>query len=272
VSITRVLSAIVLVLVVGGTIWFLPPAATILLAMIASALAAIELCALARAAGSTAPPLLAATAAALGTLAIAGPAAALTNAAMGDAFPLITIAATIAAGLATLALTSPGPPVYASMAVLLLAPLYVGVPLGTIAWIRATHGPPVLVWLIAVISLSDTAQYYTGTTLGRHKLSPVVSPGKTVEGAIGGFVGAYVTGALLASWALPGVSVLRAGLIALGLALFGIAGDLFESLLKRSVGAKDSSAMIPGHGGVLDRIDAYLFAGPAFFIVLRYLL
>ena len=66
------------------------------------------------------------------------------------------------------------------------------------------------------------------------------------------------------------MGVMSAGIVALLLALFGIAGDLFESLLKRSAGQKDSSTLIPGHGGVLDRIDAYLFAGPIFFIYLRY--
>ena len=89
--------------------------------------------------------------------------------------------------------------------------LLFGVPLGTVAGIRAAHGPTALVWLIAVISLSDTAQYYAGTMFGRRKLSPVVSPGKTVEGAVGGFVAAYITGALLAPWALPSMGVMSAG-------------------------------------------------------------
>ena len=269
-SISRVLSAAVLIVIVGGTIWFLPPWATLALAALAAMLAAVELCGLARSAGSTAPPLLAATAAALSAMSISA-ATATPNAASSEAFAVVAIAATLAAGLATLASTRPGPAVFASMATLLLAPLYVGVPLGTIAWIRAAHGPAALVWLIAVISLSDTAQYYTGTMFGRRKLSPIVSPGKTVEGAVGGFVAAYITGALLAPWALPFTSAMSAGILALGLALFGIGGDLFESLLKRSAGQKDSSTLIPGHGGVLDRIDAYLFAAPVFYVYLRYL-
>ena len=270
-SITRVLSALVLIVVVGGTIWFLPSWATLVLATIAAMLAAIELCGLTRALGSTAPPLLAASAAALGAIAIAGGASAIPNASGSEAFIVFSIAATLAAGLATLAMTIPGAAVLVSMATLLLAALYVGVPLGAIAWIRAAHGPAALVWLIAVISLSDTSQYYTGTTLGRRKLSPIVSPGKTVEGAIGGFVAAFVTGAVLAPWAMPSRGIVSAGILALILALFGIGGDLFESLLKRSAGQKDSSTLIPGHGGVLDRIDAYLFAGPVFFVYLRYL-
>jgi phosphatidate cytidylyltransferase len=144
-------------------------------------------------------------------------------------------------------------------------------PLGAMAWIRDVHGPAALIWLVAVIALSDTAQYYAGNLWGSRKLAPVVSPKKTVEGAIGGFVVAPLAGAALAQWALPELSIGVAGLLALGLALVGMAGDLFESLLKRSVGAKDSSALIPGHGGVLDRVDAYLFAAPTFYLFLRYI-
>jgi phosphatidate cytidylyltransferase len=124
---------------------------------------------------------------------------------------------------------------------------------------------------VAVIALSDTAQYYAGTLFGRRPLAPVVSPKKTVEGAIGGFIVGPAAGAALAGWALPGTPWFVAALVAFGLVVAGIVGDLFESLLKRSAGAKDSSALIPGHGGVLDRIDGYLFAGPIFFLYLRYL-
>ena len=166
-SITRVLSAAVLVVVVGGTVWFLPPWATLALAVLAAMLAAVELCGLARSAGSTASPLLAAAAAALSAIAISGVATPAANVASAEAFAVVAIAATVAAGLATLASTMPGPAVFASMAALLLAPLYIGIPLGAIAGIRAAHGPAALVWLIAVISLSDTAQYYTGTMFGR---------------------------------------------------------------------------------------------------------
>jgi phosphatidate cytidylyltransferase len=124
---------------------------------------------------------------------------------------------------------------------------------------------------MGVVAGSDTAQYYTGRALGRRKLAPRVSPGKTIEGAAGGLVAAVAIGAALSSWGLPGVAWPGAALGALLLALFGIAGDLFESLLKRSAGVKDSSALIPGHGGVLDRIDAYLFTFPMFYLFLRYI-
>ena len=106
---------------------------------------------------------------------------------------------------------------------------------------------------------------------GRRKLAPVISPGKTIEGAIGGLIVAPIAGALLGRWAMPEVFLGAAAVLALGLALFGMAGDLFESLIKRSAGAKDSSSLIPGHGGVLDRIDAYLFAAPVFYLFLRFI-
>ena len=105
-----------------------------------------------------------------------------------------------------------------------------------------------------------------GRAFGRRKLAPLVSPAKTIEGALGGLIVAAIAGALLARYLLPmQLSPAAAAGCALLLAGFGIAGDLFESLLKRSAGVKDSSNLIPGHGGILDRIDAYLFAAPVFY-------
>jgi phosphatidate cytidylyltransferase len=152
-----------------------------------------------------------------------------------------------------------------------MAPLYVGLPLGVIAWILCFHGPAVTTWLLVLIAVSDSGQYYCGRAFGRHKLAPAVSPAKTVEGAVGGVVVATMAGALTLPWVLPGVPFAMAAGVSLVLALAGIVGDLFESLLKRSAGVKDSSNLIPGHGGVLDRIDSHLFAAPVFYIFLRYI-
>jgi phosphatidate cytidylyltransferase len=269
VSVTRILSALVLIVGVGGTVLFLPPWATVALAALAAAAGGIELGHLARPLGvSVSAAFLALSAAAL-CVALAMPLPAETV--ERDVMVALVIGVTIAAGLITLATTPPGATVFGSIAVMMLAPLYVGVPLGTLAWVRVARGPAALIWLVAVIAISDSAQYYAGTLLGRRPLAPVVSPKKTLEGAIGGLAAAPIAGAAIGWWGLPDLSMIVTGALALGLALFGMAGDLFESLLKRSAGAKDSSMLIPGHGGVLDRIDAYLFAAPVFYLFLRYI-
>lgn len=110
---------------------------------------------------------------------------------------------------------------------------------------------------------ADTGAYFAGRLLGRRKLYPKISPGKTVEGAIGGLVVAVGMAYLLWWWLqMPTSPGLTLVIGAVG-AAFGTAGDLCESMLKRSVGAKDSSNLIPGHGGVLDRFDGVMFAAPA---------
>lgn len=151
--------------------------------------------------------------------------------------------------------------------------LYLGLPIGVLILVRAVHRPAGLFLLMLTVMASDTAQYYTGRALGRRPLAPAISPKKTVEGAIGGLVvGSAVFAVLAASWLdRPDWSLMvRVGLGVVIVAV-GIIGDLFESMLKRSAGVKDSSALIPGHGGVLDRIDALLFAAPVYFLALTYL-
>jgi phosphatidate cytidylyltransferase len=106
--------------------------------------------------------------------------------------------------------------------------------------------------------------------MGRHPLAPAISPKKTIEGAVGGFVFGALVLAGVGQWWLPAVPIAGRVLIGAAIVVAGIAGDLFESMLKRSAGVKDSSALIPGHGGILDRIDALLFAAPLYYIVLKY--
>jgi phosphatidate cytidylyltransferase len=150
-----------------------------------------------------------------------------------------------------------------------LAVVYIALPLAALVQIRLIAGPQAVFLVMLTIMVSDTAQYYTGRSLGRRPLAPRISPKKTIEGAIGGFVFGTLLFVLVGAWWATQMSVaLR---IALGIAIvaLGIAGDLFESFLKRRAGVKDSSALIPGHGGVLDRIDALLFAAPVYYVVLK---
>lgn len=179
------------------------------------------------------------------------------------AFNLVLAAAFVVAVLELRALVSN------LAAGLVLVVAYLAFPISLLSVIRAEHGPGALMAMIGVIVVSDTAQYYTGRAFGRRKLAPTISPKKTVEGAIGGAVIATAAGVgLLRLW-VPALSPALAAGASLVLAVAGMAGDLFESWLKRRVGLKDSGHLIPGHGGILDRIDSWLFAAPVFWAVLR---
>jgi phosphatidate cytidylyltransferase len=135
--------------------------------------------------------------------------------------------------------------------------------LGHAVWVRA-HGVSPVVFVLAIVWAGDTAAYYTGRAWGRRPLAPSVSPKKTVEGAVGGLAAAVaVAGGLGMALPLPhGVSAS----LCIGLLLNPVAqmGDLIESLIKRCAGCKDSGTIFPGHGGVLDRVDAFLFVLPAY--------
>jgi phosphatidate cytidylyltransferase len=123
-------------------------------------------------------------------------------------------------------------------------------------------GGDCLLFLFALLWLGDTAAMGVGKWLGKHKLAPTVSPNKTVEGFVGGIVGALVIAVVMHFWRLPDLGLVHLVFIALGASVFGQLGDLVESMWKRSLGIKDSSSLIPGHGGLLDRFDSLLFAAP----------
>ena len=151
-----------------------------------------------------------------------------------------------------------------------VAPAYIGLPLGMLVAVQVLAGWRATVLLIGTVAISDSAQYYTGRAFGRRPLAPLISPKKTIEGAIGGVVFGVVFMQIASSFVLPQLPLVDRGLLGAGVVALGIIGDLFESRLKRLAGTKDSSSLIPGHGGVLDRIDALLFATPAFYyVVLR---
>jgi len=127
-------------------------------------------------------------------------------------------------------------------------------------------GPGLLLGLMAVVWVADSAAYFAGRQFGKHKLAPGISPGKTWEGVAGAFLGVTLYGTVWGTWdnsAVPFRSGLMAGMLLLWLlAAFSILGDLFESWMKRVAGLKDSGSLLPGHGGVLDRIDAMTSAMP----------
>ncbi|HEY2380706.1 MAG TPA: phosphatidate cytidylyltransferase [Terriglobia bacterium] len=122
--------------------------------------------------------------------------------------------------------------------------------------------------LFAIIWVGDSAAYYGGRALGRHLLAPGVSPKKTVEGAIAGLIGSVIAGLAGGTWLL-GKPWLEIAGISVVTAVAGQIGDLAESVLKRSAGVKDSSSILPGHGGILDRLDSLFFALPIFYWLLN---
>jgi len=128
-------------------------------------------------------------------------------------------------------------------------------------------------WLLLLVFISmwicDTAAYFIGSSFGKHKLFPRVSPRKTWEGAVAGFITAVGVAVLIRQFTLPEISILDAAVIGTIVGIFGQTSDLVESLFKRDAGVKDSSNLLPGHGGMLDRFDSPLLVGP---IVYGYLM
>jgi phosphatidate cytidylyltransferase len=118
--------------------------------------------------------------------------------------------------------------------------------------------------LLGILWVGDAAAYYGGRAFGRHLLAPQISPKKTVEGAFAGLIGSIIAGVTIGVW----LAEQRSGLMliaSIGTACAGQVGDLVESALKRSAGVKDSSEILPGHGGLLDRLDGLLFAAPVYY-------
>ena len=162
-----------------------------------------------------------------------------------------------------------GTPLLADTTAAVLAPIYIGLPLGSLVGVHAMAGREAVLLLIATVAVSDTAQFYAGKTFGRTPLAPLRSPKKTREGAVGGFIVAPIFLTVAGSYWMPIAPAWWLAALGVGIVIAGSIGDWFESMLKRAADMKDSGTLIPGHGGVLDRIDALLFAAPVFYFFLR---
>lgn len=130
------------------------------------------------------------------------------------------------------------------------------------------YGGDIVLLILLLAWIGDTGAYFAGRFLGKSKLYPAVSPKKTWAGAVGGLAGSFAATAVMKVLRLEGLSWLDVALIAIPGGILGQLGDLVESLVKRSVGVKDSGALLPGHGGMLDRIDAVLFIAPYVYLYL----
>jgi phosphatidate cytidylyltransferase len=269
--VTRVLSGAVLVTIAVAVVWFAHPLIVLAVAEVLLVLAFVEYARLAAAGGTPIPFAAACVATMLTSLGVGANVWILDRLVLGSmTLDAILISGFVALAATTLTSWKGERDALGRAAAAVFPMLYLGLPIGSMVAIRTLAGREALFLLMLTIITSDTAQYYTGRAFGRRLLAPAISPKKTIEGAIGGFVFGALLLAVAGEWWLPGFPIGFRALLGLALVALGIAGDLFESMLKRSAGVKDSSALIPGHGGVLDRIDALLFAAPIYYIVLRY--
>jgi phosphatidate cytidylyltransferase len=265
--VTRVLSGAVLILIAVAVVWFAPAVVFLVVAEGLLVLACREYAGLARATGLH-------ISFGVSTLAAALTCASFARIALDGwtwlSLDVVLLSSLVVVGAAALPGWRGGTDAVASVSAALLPVLYLGLPLGSMVAVRETRGREALFLMMLTVIVSDTAQYYSGRAFGRRPLAPEISPKKTMEGAVGGFMFGALVLAGVGVWWLPTVPLVYRALLGIAVVAFGIAGDLFESMLKRSAGVKDSSSLIPGHGGILDRIDALLFAAPIYYIVLKY--
>ena len=258
----RLTSGLVLTAAMLAAIWYAPPPVFLLVVGVILVAASIEL---------TDLLLLSGVGVSRGA-ALAGSLAACAAVAWPGAPREWLLVATMLALLGTvLATRAPAPDVPAAAAAAVFPVIYLAVPLALTAVIRDRWGREALLLGLLVVWVSDTAQFYVGSAFGRRRLAPRISPKKSVEGAVGGFVAGIAAMVAVGPFWLPAVSLPVLAAAGAALVGLGIAGDLFESLLKRSANVKDSSALIPGHGGALDRIDALLFVVPGYYLILSLL-
>ena len=152
------------------------------------------------------------------------------------------------------------------ISVLIFGTLYIGFALGHLLLTRALPDGIFLVFFVILVTWAgDTGAYYAGVSMGRTPLAPRISPNKTVEGLLGGCLLAVVIALIARAWFIPSFTIVDAVVLGILLTVAGLIGDLSESMLKRGAGVKDSGGLIPGHGGMLDRLDSLLLTAPAYY-------
>jgi phosphatidate cytidylyltransferase len=240
-----------------------PPMATVALVAVACAIGLWELFAMLGAGGVAPFRVVGAACATLLFLSIGEPE-------LVTALPAITVAIAAAALQRAKDMSTSVP----AAAATLLAAAYLGALGGTMAALRVLPPDADGAWrvtlLLAIVMTSDTFAYFAGSAFGRHKLAPLVSPGKTIEGLAGGLAGGIVAALVVRSLGLPGIPAAAAVALGIVVSAFGVTGDLVESLIKRWSGVKDSGRLFPGHGGMLDRLDSLLFGAPVLYYYFLY--
>ena len=228
---TRLISGAALAVAVLAAVWWLPSVALLAVVLAVAALAFAEYARIADGIGARVPwwPTLGAT---LAVCAIVP-------------FKWVAVDSALAASLfvvacAVLMSTRTGKPLFADSAAAMLAPVYLGLPLGSLVGVHAVSGRVAVILLVATVAVSDTAQYYAGRSFGRTPLAPRHSPKKTLEGAIGGFLAAPLFLMVAGRAWMAEVSPARLIVLGIGLVAAGIVGDLFESMLKRAADMKRS--------------------------------
>lgn len=262
----RLLTGLIGAPIVLALVFLLPPLAFFVLVLAVFGLAAFEYVRLARHWAPSAP---------LGSLLVWMPLAACALfwplyrglAASSPALWLVAAAAVIVLGPACTVLfarTVRAPEGFVAVGVLAFGIPYFALPVVCLARLQALD-PWLVFLLLAIVWLGDTAAYYVGSRIGRHKMAPKVSPNKSWEGAAAGFAAGLVAAGVWSWWRLGVVDGKLLG-VAVLTAIAAQLGDLVESTIKRGAGVKDSSDLLPGHGGIFDRMDAMLFAAPVFLL------
>jgi phosphatidate cytidylyltransferase len=186
---------------------------------------------------------------------------------------LILILLTIGSLTAAVLRGAPFDRMITSVGVTVLSVMYIVLLGGHLIALRVGFAPPLskhlLSFFFLVIMGADAAAYYGGRAFGKHKLAPGISPGKTWEGAVAGMLASLLLAAAAHYWFFPELPMRFALALAAAMNVFSVVGDLTESALKRSAGAKDTANILPGHGGILDRIDSLLFNAPVIYYFAR---